>query len=208
MSYMHHICGLKISIHAPRAGSDKIIPFIIYDNTYFNPRSPCGERLFNSFPQTLRENFNPRSPCGERLLRDSRTSAIRLNFNPRSPCGERPRVSWRLQHWQAFQSTLPVRGATRGRRKSGPCVDDFNPRSPCGERLRRRAGTAPWKRISIHAPRAGSDERPAKKPLSPCLFQSTLPVRGATRPRAEAQTNQNHFNPRSPCGERRQARGR
>ena len=185
MSYMHHICGLKISIHAPRAGSDKIIPFIIYDNTYFNPRSPCGERLFNSFPQTLRENFNPRSPCGER-----------------------PRVSWRLQHWQAFQSTLPVRGATRGRRKSGPCVDDFNPRSPCGERLRRRAGTAPWKRISIHAPRAGSDERPAKKPLSPCLFQSTLPVRGATRPRAEAQTNQNHFNPRSPCGERRQARGR
>ena len=33
-----------ISIHAPRVGSDCKIPSTILTPTYFNPRSPCGER--------------------------------------------------------------------------------------------------------------------------------------------------------------------
>ena len=34
----------KISIHAPRVGSDPnlVLPLLVCDN--FNPRSPCGER--------------------------------------------------------------------------------------------------------------------------------------------------------------------
>ena len=70
-------------------------------------------------PGTLRltkrsKNFNPHSPCGERRhqhLQRARTQ----DFNPHSPCGER-------RHWRRFQfvrgllfqSTLPLRGATRG----------------------------------------------------------------------------------------------
>ena len=65
----------------------------------------------------------------------------------------------------------------------------FNPRSPCGERLIRGYAVRRERGISIHAPRAGSDERPAKKPLSPCLFQSTLPVRGAAMESGRAVLN-------------------
>ena len=35
-----------------------------------------------------------------------------------------------------------------------------------------------------------------------CLFQSTLPVRGATYSRNAKRTGPRNFNPRSPCGER------
>ena len=80
--------------------------------TYFNPRSPCGERLFFAdynfffliFQSTLpmrgaaaefeeyikhTGNFNPRSPCGERLPQELIVT-LSFDFNPRSPCGERP----------------------------------------------------------------------------------------------------------------------
>ena len=35
----------KISIHAPRAGSDQEIVDFMGELVHFNPRSPCGERL-------------------------------------------------------------------------------------------------------------------------------------------------------------------
>ena len=80
-----------ISIHAPRVGSDSDT-FLFY--TIFS------------------NNFNPRSPCGER-----RTISVSLpslaNFNPRSPCGERPAIRCTPQTRAAFQSTLPVWGATK-----------------------------------------------------------------------------------------------
>ncbi|EFT83502.1 hypothetical protein HMPREF0620_0507 [Parascardovia denticolens DSM 10105 = JCM 12538] len=40
----HFLLSGHISIHAPLAGSDGCPSSIIYDNTNFNPRSPCGER--------------------------------------------------------------------------------------------------------------------------------------------------------------------
>ena len=102
------------------------------------------------------------------------------DFNPRSPHGERPAIRWASSIRVLFQSTLPARGAT------------WRTRLAC--RLRR---------ISIHAPRTGSDIEKGFKnfyaydfnPRSPhgerqdsalsraaaCGFQSTLPARGATR---------------------------
>ena len=58
-----------------------------------------------------------------------------LYFNPRSPCGERPVV--RLSPCpaeSAFQSTLPVWGATNRHKFTSIKTGNFNPRSPCGER--------------------------------------------------------------------------
>ena len=58
---------------------------------------------------------------------------------------------------------------------------DFNPRTPCGVRRygcrhdHRRA------RISIHAPLAGCDDGQAATDFATILFQSTHPLRGATR---------------------------
>ena len=56
----------------------------------------------------------------------------------------------------------------------------FNPHSPCGERLQRRQRGK--ERITI--------------------FQSTLPVWGATAPTWCYAKQLSHFNPHSPCGER------
>ena len=61
-----------------------------------------------------------------------------------------------------------------------PPMMHFNPRSPCGERLLIAVDLRQHLDISIHAPRAGSDREMAAEPLHPKLFQSTLPVRGAT----------------------------
>ena len=84
----------------------------------------------------------------------------------------------------SFQSTLPVRGATAG------CVE-----------------IASIKKISIHAPRAGSDDASGSTTKTRNAFQSTLPVRGATRQYGVTQGSRTNFNPRSPCGERRRKRG-
>ncbi len=78
----------------------------------------------------------------------------------------------------AFQSTLPMRGAT-------PCSFPFLPSAP----------------ISIHAPHAGSDwqgfqeysSMPDFNPRSPCGERQIFPSGNA---------HPGDFNPRSPCGER------
>ena len=56
--------------------------------------------------------------------------------------------------------------------------------------------------ISIHAPRTGSDVFPAYPFKKFCVFQSTLPARGATRRGENASESTDDFNPRSPHGER------
>ena len=100
-----------------------------------------------------------------------------------------------------FQSTLPVWGATHVIKPFDLCSG-----------------------ISIHAPRVGSDlfhcqnnhGREHFNPRSPCgerpnkteydaqaaLFQSTLPVWGATGGDGDKVVADTNFNPRSPCGER------
>ena len=150
------LSGHAISIHTPLAGSDACLSHTLPASANFNPHSPCGERPSPSRPKSRGNNFNPHSPCGER----------HVDAMPHS--------------WvDIFQSTLPLRGATRVRGDGTTMLV-----------------------ISIHTPLAGSDtEPPARRlrardfnPHSPCgerqvdldrqgkalVFQSTLPLRGAT----------------------------
>ena len=100
-------------------------------------------------------------------------------FNPHSPCGERHMPPFHIGVAELFQSTLPLRGATSPTRWN-PRQSNFNPHSPCGERLHRpyRGRRQP---ISIHTPLAGSDSEWSRMYTLPLLFQSTLPLRGATK---------------------------
>ena len=59
----------EISIHAPRTGSDAISNLKSWYRTYFNPRSPHGERRNSRRVGFLCVDFNPRSPHGERPTR-------------------------------------------------------------------------------------------------------------------------------------------
>ena len=125
--------------------------------------------------------FNPRTPCGVRPRRFSAAARPCSDFNPRTPCGVRPSAEKETTFQYPFQSTHPLRGATLY-----------------------ASEIALIKRISIHAPLAGCDRSTQcdrllvgisiHAPLAGCdlvylsefgffVFQSTHPLRGATRRR-------------------------
>ena len=170
--------GAGISIHAPLTGSDDTVLIMLYSGWNFNPRSPYGERLRLPLLLNLLRYFNPRSPYGERLCASTELYSIKtisihapltgsdltsrgtirrpINFNPRSPYGERPLCCFSFKF-----------------------AGNFNPRSPYGERLNKRSD------INANAnfnPRSPYGERPGRHTMRmpPCVFQSTLPLRGAT----------------------------
>ena len=81
----------------------------------------------------------------------------RNDFNPRTPCGVRLSIPARRAIMAGFQSTHPLRGATRPDYRQSAFSPDFNPRTPCGVRpLEDWRQAASWS-ISIHAPLAGCD---------------------------------------------------
>ena len=79
-----------------------------------------------------------------------------------------------------FQSTLPLRGAThrKGEGDHGPVISIHTPLAGSDGHVIRRY---PDERISIHTPLAGSDWDIRGFDRSMLIFQSTLPLRGATR---------------------------
>ena len=87
-----HRLTARISIHAPRTGSDTRTKRCGFPRMNFNPRSPHGERRPAS-PRLWRWNnhFNPRSPHGERPQPRRKHHRRGIHFNPRSPHGERLR---------------------------------------------------------------------------------------------------------------------
>ena len=194
-------CTLVISIHAPRVGSDRCPGCNYNADCYFNPRSPCGERLFTDSQGCGFFLFQSTLPVWGATTQVTVAQGDMANFNPRSPCGERQQITAAIPGDMGFQSTLPVWGATSD-------------------------GRTVWEKplISIHAPRVGSDTNCANNrgyktyfnPRSPCgerlllalaqrlkyRFQSTLPVWGATLTPPRKTSTLWDFNPRSPCGER------
>ena len=171
-----------VSIHAPRAGCD-------------------DARGARDAPDLVSIHA-PRAGC-DRVHRCKRPCVLLVSIHaPRAGCD----VTRRHQRTKplSFQSTHPVRGATRGHPHSGGRVCCFNPRTPCGVRHAALEVPAPEILVSIHAPRAGCDpwtsttttDTAGFNPRTPCgvrpqkveniacyfKFQSTHPVRGATGP--------------------------
>ena len=124
----------------------------------FNPRSPCGERRYNIDVEGERTNFNPRSPCGERPDNNPARQEDSCNFNPRSPCGERPQADQPKKVTRPNFNPRSPCGERHGWAMRIAMRKHFNPRSPCGERQGGLTPTIKAVNISIHAPRAGSDQ--------------------------------------------------
>ena len=194
--------GFAISIHAPHAGCD--------------PRRCCPSRRGGY--------FNPRTPCGvrQRPFRRSRRSPY---FNPRTPCGVRPcACALRASMLVEFQSTHPMRGATRVRLYRGFCVYisihaphagcetnrkkfffcncHFNPRTPCGVRLLHVHFTVNTALISIHAPHAGCDVYKCTSLFVYDCISIHAPHAGCDARVTPLTASCCHFNPRTPCGVR------
>ena len=211
-----------ISIHTPLAGSD-------------------GYGSSQSSPE---RNFNPHSPCGERPSGEWITWASSHYFNPHSPCGERRGLAEMLEVLDISIHT-PLAGSDVDMLDIND-IHVISIHTPLAGSDVDMLDINDIHVISIHTPLAGSDRKTLKtsanswnfNPHSPCgerpatvtlffpdtLFQSTLPLRGATRashirflhlpisihtplagsdqtPKAKRHDHQD-FNPHSPCGER------
>ena len=134
MDYVEYLTAKAISIHAPRTGSDRPRRRDAKKDSHFNPRSPHGERHTTIDVQGGAWVFQSTLPA-------------------RGATGSRGMILMP----GTFQSTLPARGATVAYSTCLLLTPYFNPRSPHGER-----------------------RTPAFSDSSVTLFQSTLPARGAT----------------------------
>ncbi len=147
-----------ISIHAPHAGRDACPAYHSQSRScYFNPRAPCGARPQGARRMNIRAKISIHAPHAGR---DGAAS---------------PRVS---VAW-IFQSTRPMRGATKSTPPS--CVHHL---------------------ISIHAPHAGRDLRAGRDNLRQ-LISIHAPHAGRDGCSSSARTCWTNFNPRAPCGARR-----
>ena len=101
-----------------------------------------------------------------------------------------------------FQSTRPVRGATRTPRIPPRLCPSFNPRAPCGATHvdgRARASRP----VSIHAPRAGRDDVRVDDQRAEAEVSIHAPRAGRDDGAHSIRTAKSSFNPRAPCGARR-----
>ena len=127
---------LCISIHAPRTGSDVSSPTVAVTIRRFQSTLPARGATFiacSAFASSLL--FQSTLPARGATAVFMRFPPRNLHFNPRSPHGERRYGCHAVADCTLeFQSTLPARGATFG-----------------------TADVTDTEKISIHAPRTGSD---------------------------------------------------
>ena len=125
-----------------------------------------------------------------------------MHFNPRSPCGERRPVFRREFQVPQFQSTLPVWGATifASRRARAEKISIHAPR--VGSDQRAEPGSLALSDISIHAPRVGSDVCGSIFAQHKRRISIHAPRVGSDGLHPFRPRRAEDFNPRSPCGER------
>ena len=154
---------------------------IILKEKYFNPRSPCGERLVCVVLIILRYIISIHAP---RVGSDG--LYLRLNHHYLFISIHAPRVGSDVMIFGKFLTYLisihaPRVGSDVTLTSPLSLTTNFNPRSPCGERPVYPNDVGISYNISIHAPRVGSDATFSCVTSHLLGFQSTLPVWGATR---------------------------
>ena len=190
----------RISIHAPRGGSDKERPPETVGLWHFNPRSPWGERRPPCPRYTPRCRFQSTLPVGGATMisrckamycsisihapRGGSDEYARSNggflvyFNPRSPWGERHDIILMMADLIDFNPRSPW-GERPGCQHIQLYLPDFNPRSPWGERRNTATDSRRKWPFQSTLPVGGATSTTWTTEALPG-FQSTLPVGGAT----------------------------
>ena len=130
----------------------------------------------------------------------------RYGFNPRAPCGARLVVDEHDADKTAFQSTRPMRGATRRFRGYRQTLRFQSTRPMRGATMPRKAADAAAG-VSIHAPHAGRDLK-CRERLHACDVSIHAPHAGRDIVAGSGRAGASCFNPRAPCGARRRQRRR
>ncbi len=150
-------------------------------SSYFNPRSPHGERRLKASTTTMYTRFQSTLPARGATRDNGECPGSGRHFNPRSPHGERLSKEATAVYINEISIHAPRTGSDVIHSTTGGVQMD----------------------ISIHAPRTGSDWQRMTRRNIKMVFQSTLPARGATVYADANKEAQYYFNPRSPHGERR-----
>ena len=200
--------GSVISIHAPLTGSDSHC-FWTQSGTGISIHAPLTGSDQGAYENVTVSYISIHAPLTGSDASHLAHDCKQTDFNPRSPYGERPKATSNRTNDEEFQSTLPLRGATGAGTKIR-IVGVISIHAPLtgSDQIHFLAVFQPLV-ISIHAPLTGSDrstwrlcsKHPNFNPRSPygerrraitwvhtiTLFQSTLPLRGATHVHRSAQ---------------------
>ena len=170
----------EISIHAPREGSDHQTGpghLLHFD---FNPRSPRGERRHGG------RTYRPDAGISIHAPREGSDLCVAFLTRPNGIFQSTLPARGATAFWKpapvstSFQSTLPARGATFGSVDKEWQKIAFQSTLPARGATQGLPSRRLQIRISIHAPREGSDSLQSFGFRFFSQFQSTLPARGAT----------------------------
>ena len=109
-----------------------------------------------------------------------RGTPLPLNFNPRTPCGVRPGYSRMLEFNEFISIHAPLAGCDNNMRLQVVAPTIFQSTHPLRGATRLFLFHRFDDSISIHAPLAGCDKKRGWPLPSMKRFQSTHPLRGAT----------------------------
>ena len=124
-----------ISIHALLAESDAIPTCGARPRRYFYPRSPCGERLYDTYAKVLRVNISIHALLAESDAKIPFAVSELVLISIHALLAESDAFAvWVSVLVGLFLSTLSLRRATGVPGPAGQHSFDFYPRSPCGER--------------------------------------------------------------------------
>ena len=169
----------NISIHAPHAGRDFYRHGRCRDRPISIHAPHAGRDADSAKASADAAAFQSTRPMRGATVCDRVIFLLLIDFNPRAPCGARlPRRRWR-------------QSASRY----------FNPRAPCGARHAQLKKVSQGC-ISIHAPHAGRDLGLYYKPYCGSI-SIHAPHAGRDNIGAGRIKGVWNFNPRAPCGARR-----
>ena len=193
---------------------------------YFNPRHPYGWRLRGIQYLCVNQDFNPRHPYGWRPEPAPAPAPVKISIHATHTGGDRHRVllqkllrDFNPRHPYGWRLLVETRFAT---------FYDFNPRHPYGWRLSVRHDIPRRKYFNPRHPYGWRRYGPALCRLDHTTFQSTPPIRVATKlgydvadydfisihathtggdkHGSKVQPSITYFNPRHPYGWRRSGR--
>ena len=218
--------SIDISIHAPLAGCDESVQVALNNKAKFQSTHPLRGATSTNKQAPGGIQFQSTHPLRGATTVHIPSSFVHQYFNPRTPCGVRPYFA----QYKSWTSNISIHAPLAGCDDMIDYLSDFHMQFQSTHPLR---GATPVfifgvseGGISIHAPLAGCDcwvwSKPIRQkyfnPRTPCgvrqserfakllvdgVFQSTHPLRGATKNCICQSSPAVNFNPRTPCGVRR-----
>ena len=155
--------SIHISIHAPLAGCDPVEYYAMPQYLTFQSTHPLRGATTVYVPPKKLAKISIHAPLAGCDADERANKAMAINFNPRTPCGVRPQSNAETERQEQFQSTHPLRGATRWNATTTTKQCAFQSTHPL------RGATSAVEQyletgaISIHAPLAGCDASEARK---------------------------------------------